>query len=163
MTSISIRVEGAELVKKSLEELGHEIPKISAGRIRGRLEGARVLLRRYPPQSYKAQPFKTDRQRKFFFAALRDGRISVPYQRTRNLADGWRIEPRKRERSTVGYALENRIGYAHWVHGNAYGMGQANYHRGNWPLMRDIVEDQVKALPQDIQDNIVMVARRKGL
>ena len=32
-------------------------------------------------ESVYGRPFQTDRQRRFFFAALRDGRIEVPYQR----------------------------------------------------------------------------------
>lgn len=36
----------------------------------------------YPPQPRgRKQPFVSDRQRRFFFAALRDGRIDVPYRR----------------------------------------------------------------------------------
>lgn len=159
MTQISIKVKGAELVSKGLENLSDEIPKISSGRIRGRLESARTKLRRYPPQTNNPQPFKTDRQRRFFFAALRDGRIVVPYQRTRNLADGWTVEKRGRE----GYALTNSVGYTRYVHGSAYGTGQAGYHAGNWQLTRDVVEEAVKGLPEEIEDNIVMVARRNNL
>ena len=54
------------------------------------------VLRKYPPQrsvSRKAAygvTFFSAKQRRFFFAALRDGRINVPYRRTQTLRKGWR-------------------------------------------------------------------------
>jgi hypothetical protein len=35
--------------------------------------------------------FKSDKQRRFFFAALADGRIEVPYKRTQALANAWKV------------------------------------------------------------------------
>lgn len=163
MPTLSVQVKGAELVSKGLENLADEIPKISAGRIYGRMYAAKIQLQRCPPQTNAPQPFKTDKQRKFFFAALKDGRIKVPYQRTRTLAEGWEIQRTpSAQRNSQGYSLTNAVAYAEMVHGNAYGAGQIAYHRGNWPLMRDKVENEIKSLPQEIENNIKMVARRSG-
>jgi hypothetical protein len=38
------------------------------------------------------EPFKSDKQRRWFFAALRDGEIQVPYQRTGELASSWQSD-----------------------------------------------------------------------
>lgn len=48
-----------------------------------------------PPGDYHLQgnnppPFFSPRQRRFFFAALRDGTIEVPYRRTGALAAAWK-------------------------------------------------------------------------
>jgi hypothetical protein len=45
------------------------------------------------PRPLRAQiygtAFQSEKQRRYFFAALRDGRISVPYKRTMHLRDMW--------------------------------------------------------------------------
>ena len=55
------------------------------------------VLRAYPPkmsgptrESVYGTPFKTDKQRRWFFAALRRGEIQVPYHRNQNFADNWK-------------------------------------------------------------------------
>jgi hypothetical protein len=164
MTTLSVQVKGAELTKKNLEDLAAEIPQISAGRIFGRMTAAKVKLKRYPPQTNLAQPFKTEKQRKFFFAALREGRIKVPYQRTRTLAEGWSVaRTQNRSRSSDGYSLSNPTDYTSKVHGDGYGVGQVAYHRGNWPVARDVVDAEIVKLPSEIEENIRQVARRKNL
>jgi len=53
------------------------------------------VLREYPPQKYVSRadaygtPFFTEKQRRFFFWALRSGAIDTPYNRTGTLADSW--------------------------------------------------------------------------
>ena len=58
--------------------------------------------------------FVSDKQRRFFFAALADGRISVPYKRTQELHDAWRVEGK-------GYQsiIVNEKPYASYVMGEA--------------------------------------------
>jgi hypothetical protein len=36
-------------------------------------------------------PFKSDRQRGWFFASLKDGSLEIPYTRSHNLSDGWEV------------------------------------------------------------------------
>ena len=36
--------------------------------------------------------FFTDKQRRFFFWALKSGRISVPYRRTHETREGWKLK-----------------------------------------------------------------------
>lgn len=54
------------------------------------------VLRSYPPKNYvtrKAaygQTFFSDRQRRWFFAALRSGDLQIPGKRTQTLAQGWK-------------------------------------------------------------------------
>jgi hypothetical protein len=91
------------------------------------------MLRYYPPQSGKSQPFKSDKSRRFFFAALRKGKISVPYQRTSGLAAGWEVT----QPSLFTTNVANRKRYANLVQGD----GQVPYHKGTWKTVDIVAED----------------------
>ena len=85
-------------------------------------------LAQYPPQVSRPQPFKTDKQRRYFFWALREGRIQVPYRRTGTLGRRWTTEvsPDGRE-GRVG----NNTPYAKYVQGTRE--DQSFYHAtGGW-------------------------------
>jgi len=103
-------------------------------------EAARTLernLARYPAARRKKQPFKTAKQRRFFFAALADGRIRVPYQRTGNLGRSWRAGV-----TMTGGGLTLTVGnttaYAPYVQGSQ----QAGYHRGNWQTVSELSRNE---------------------
>ena len=81
------------------------------------------FMREYPPQLHYTreqvygQPFVSDRQRRYFFAALRDGRIQVPYRRGNTLARSWNAEVRETARTIEGkvYSNGNIAPYNIWV------------------------------------------------
>ena len=81
-------------------------------------------LLKYPSPSGKAQPFMSDKQRRFFFAALRSGRIRVPYVRTGNLGAHWAKQP-----FSMGMTLQSTEDYSEIVIGES----QAKYFKGVWP------------------------------
>lgn len=87
-------------------------------------EAVRNIVAPYPNATRKAQPFKSDKQRRFFFAALKSGAISVPYHRTGVTGRSWLVEP-----TSDGATLSNSSPAAKYVHAAAT---QAAYHRGNW-------------------------------
>ena len=164
---LSVTLRNAELVSKALEDLAAEIPKVSAGRIYGRLEGARIRLVRYPPK-YAGGPFPwvSPKQRRYVMWAIRNGIIQVPYKRTGTYGDAWQVI-KVDLKSGVGYQLRGRAAqggrdYTKYVSGSAYGTDQARIHQGRWPLLRDVVEESLAQLPKEIADSVVMVARRKG-
>ena len=82
----------------------------------------------YPPPSTGKARFKTARQRRYFFWALRQGFIQLPYHRTGKLGQSWtwRI-------TVTGSGLRGQVGtnlrYAKWVQNEE---SQARIHRGNW-------------------------------
>ena len=59
----------------------------------------RTTMQKYPSPRYVSRKqaygvtFFSDKQRRYFFAALKSGAISVPYTRTRELMQSWKIEP----------------------------------------------------------------------
>lgn len=158
---LSVSLRNGELVKKDLEDLAFsEGPKVSAGRIRGRLESARIKLIRYPAAFEGPYPWKTPKQRRYVMMMIRLGKIVLPYRRTGKYGQSWRVE--KKETGRVGYTLKSPLSHAKYVSGSAYGTDQARIHQSRWPLLRDVVEEAIAMLPQEIADDIVMVARRKG-
>ena len=90
---IAIDVEGLAPLVKGLNKLPQEVQDAAGDDVSEYLIN---ILRHYPSQKRvtRAQAYGTtffsDNQRKFFFAALRDGRISVPYRRTQTFRNAWR-------------------------------------------------------------------------
>ncbi len=135
MTQLSIQVIGAEIVRKGLQDLSAEIPKIGREQIY-RTEQAMVRrLKTYPPPP-----------------------AASTYVRTGTLGGGWTITS-----NTNGYTLRNNTPYTKYVHGNAYGLEQAWMHQGRWELLRDVQDEEVAKLPPEIEKEISATARRLGL
>lgn len=97
---IGIDIRGIEPLKKYLDNLAKaEIAKRAAE------ETAKYLvdvLKLYPPQTYVSRAdaypdapagpgWFSDKQRRWFFAALASGELNLPYQRTQTLARNWQI------------------------------------------------------------------------
>lgn len=113
----------------------------------------------YPPASRKGQPFKTEKSRRFFFAALRSGAIEVPYRRggrnSQTLGRKWVIQP-----DGDGATLTNTAGYSDLVQG---GQAQAAYHRGNWTTDTIVAEKMdADGSAQSIAEDAVQGAIRKA-
>lgn len=112
--AFSITVEGAdELVAKlnTLAKFNH---------VRSVIAQQGVLLqrylRKYPSKVYSPNPLiKTnDKVRRAFFAKMKSGEISVPYKRTRKLANSWAVSS-----SMDGFTstVTNNMPYADLVQG----------------------------------------------
>lgn len=135
MTQLSITIVNAEIVRKGLQDLSAEIPKIGRQQIYRTAQAIVRTMKQYPPPP----PAST-------------------YVRTGTLGAGWQITSRDN-----GYMISNDTPYAKYVVGNAYGLEQAWMHQGRWQLQRDVTEDEVAKLPPEIENEISMVARRLGL
>jgi hypothetical protein len=103
------------------------------------------VLRSYPPQNYvtrKAaygQTFFSDRQRRWFFASLHDGSLTLPYRRSRNLGQSWAYEVRTPTLAIIG----TNVGYARLVKDEGH---QSAYLAAvGWPTVQD---DAAKAEPR---------------
>jgi hypothetical protein len=89
-------------------------------------------LREYPPASRRPQPFRSAKSRRFFFAALRAGAITVPYRRTGDV--GRRIG---KDPFRGGIRVNLLSSHAEIVRGD----GQAKYHKGTWPTVEEIARE----------------------
>lgn len=75
----------------------------------------------------------SERQRRWFFAALASGEINTPYNRTGTLAAGWRID-----KAGDHFVLSNDVPYAPYVQGFA---GQSRHERMvGWRNVKDLTE-----------------------
>lgn len=156
MTRLSIKVRG-ELVRMGLQDLSAEIPRVGRRQIRTVLN--RIQKRLSVPGKSPTYPIKWDsaKQRRAFFATDGFGR-GIPTKRTGEYASGWKIES-----ITNGYVLKNDTTYGKYVGGDAYGVVHSGIHKDRWQVYRDVVDEEIEKLPDEIEKEIVMVARRVGL
>jgi hypothetical protein len=155
MTQLSIRVKG-DLVRKGLQDLGAEIPRVGRQQIYFTMR--RIKARMSKAGKKPSYPIKWDseKQRKAFFASDGFGH-GIPTRRTGTYINGWTIEP-----ITNGYKMVNQADYAKFLGGDAYGAVHSGIHIGRYEILRDVTEEEVANLPKEIEDQIVMVARRAG-
>lgn len=112
---IGIDIRGIEQVRQKLQSLAS--PQLARAATKATADYLRGQLQRYPPQIYVSRreaygrPFESARQRRWFFAALRDGTLRIPYQRTGTLRRGWRIL----ESGGADHILVNEVPYARFV------------------------------------------------
>lgn len=98
------------------------------------LKRVKPELEKYPTPRRAPMEFVSDKQRRYFFAALSRGGIQIPYQRTNLLKRSWMFTA-----GADGGVVTNRTPYAAYVLGVP---GQAGYHQGWW---RTVDEVAVKA------------------
>lgn len=89
-------------------------------------------LREYPPASGRGQAFRSAKARRFFFAALRSGAITVPYRRTGDLGRRVGKDPFR-----GGIHVNLLSNHAEIVRGD----GQAKYHKGTWPTVAQVAKE----------------------
>ena len=152
--SLSYEFEGYNRVRNSLRKLASEYRETTDGTVKDWTKGQRGTMKSssYPPQTFAPQPFKTARQRRWFFWALKTGQITVPYSRTGTIANSWRT----RKEGWSHWVLENSAPYAALVVGRGT---QARYHRDNWWIADDIIDDDVGDLTTDLSEEIVDLAK----
>lgn len=115
------------------------------------------LMRQYPPpkkvtrkQAYGVT-FFTAKQRRWFFAALADGRLKIPYKRTQTLAKNWKVIGEGRNTLAV-----NETPYAQFVQGNDT---QSRMQKKiGWNTMEQVTEKHKEGIIKKI-----MVGIKKGL
>lgn len=89
-----VDIQGLDRVQRILKGLPKEARDAATSEVADYLQN---VFRTYPPRksvtrraAYGVTWF-SDKQRKWFFAALRSGEIDVPYKRTQALRNSWRI------------------------------------------------------------------------
>ncbi len=142
MTQITFKVgPGAKIVRKGLQDLAAEVPKIGRQQVRNTLERIKRVMGIYPPE-----------------------RPGQDYVRTFKLRRGWKIE----SAGPSGYKISNRArfrgrSYVKYVVGTAAGTMQAWMHKGRWPLFRNVVDAEGAKLPFEIARHITIKARKLRL
>lgn len=112
--AFTITIEGAEELISKLDTLA------KFNHVRSVIAQQGVMLqrylRKYPSKVYSPNPLiKTnDRVRRAFFAKMKSGEISVPYKRTRKLANSWAVSS---SMDGLTSTVENNMSYADMVQG----------------------------------------------
>jgi hypothetical protein len=146
----------AKLVRKGLEDLKAEIPKISRARMYSALLRAQQRLKRPGKKPKYPIPWDSIRQRKAFFAS--DGFDGgIPHLRRGLYQKAFRIR-----RLSAGHELSNMSKGAKYIGGDARGKRWSRIHEGTHPLVRDEVDKEVAKLPSAVVEHLKTVARQKG-
>lgn len=144
---IKIEVRGAKELAESLDS--NEFKKVINTSLVAAAGTLRSVVRTYPVQRLgRKQPFKSEKQRRFFFAALRSGEIRVPYRRTGTLGKKWAIGNIRWNRVKIG----NNTPYARFVQGEE---DQSKFHRqGGWQTTEAIADKEENQVVRDVERGI---------
>ena len=154
---LTVKVDkSAELVRKGLQDLGAEVPKIGKQTIYSRLEIAKRELNKPAKKITYPVNWDSEKQKIAYFASGGFGK-GIPYIST-GKSRNWVLEALDR-----GWKLINKFAAAVYLFGDNLGNRQSNIHAGRRPIFRDVVEKQVSRLPKTIQENITVYIKRKGL
>jgi hypothetical protein len=88
---ISASIDVSDVLSKLARLSDNDLERVIANAIAD--EAVLPEVAKYPTKVRKAQPFTSAKQRRGFFARLRSGAITVPYQRTGNLGASGVKEP----------------------------------------------------------------------
>jgi len=155
---IAIETIGDEELLRALRALPDEMQNAVIEDVN---EYALNVLRTYPSQRYISRKaaygttFFTDKQRRFFFAALKDGSINVPYKRTQGLRRGWRVEGQ----GPTSF-LVNETPYADLIMGE----GQSRHaEKIGWKKAINLIEERMERILRIAQSGVARAIRKVGL
>lgn len=142
---MTIRIEGVDNLVSKLRILGklnvvRAYMQAGAEYIKGKLE-VLPTQRRITRESVYGQPFQSIKQKRFFFAALADGRIEVPYHRGESpgseaMNRSWAIaESDEGLTQTIG----NDTSYGHFVMGDDQSLFMQAM---GWRKVTDIADEE---------------------
>lgn len=147
-----LKIDATELENfgKQIGALPSMIRTVSAGMVTNIADDTVEFMRRYPSRNTRTrkqvygESFQSDRQRKFFFSAVRSGRIKVPYARTGILGRAWRVHLKPGE--TVFTAeITNATPYLPFVQG--FRNEQSRMHAGRWSSLEDMQAEMERVTP----------------
>ncbi len=121
-------------------------------------------LQVYPARAEKKKmKFKSAKQKRYFFWALSQGLIRVPYMRTRLLGRSWFGKVFVRRATVVGQ-LENPVPYGIFVMGRDDGTKyqQAEIHKGIWSTTDEIAGREQAQVQKFYDQRIEEVLRVLG-
>lgn len=156
---VGITIEGNEEVQKMLDKFPDEA-RAAAGE-----EVANYLLnvfQTYPPPKYVTRAkaygvtFFTERQRRWFFAALNSGEIQVPYKRTQGFRRSWQIVG---EGEDIGVLSD--APYGHFLVGERKEQSRHAREIG-WKSVSETIKDKMDKIKKKIDVGIKKGLRKAG-
>ena len=157
---VDVEVSGIEAVLAKLVQLDSVDAQRQVTRDVG--EFVRGKLQRYPPYKYVSRrtaygkTFQSDRQRRWFFAALRSGELQIPYVRTRTLRNSWILA----DAPGGDMVLRNIVPYAGYVQKES---SQSRMMRlRDWTTEERVVQENAAGIGRTADESYNRVLRRIG-
>lgn len=155
---LNFKIENAEIVRRGLQNLSAEIPKVGRQQLRTFADRVVRRMQAYPPEPAGQSISQSHPVLGTVYTPAR-GR----YRRTGKLGASWKITAK-----SDGYEISNNaerrgVRYTIFVVGGARGQGQAWMHKGRWQVFRKVFDEELKRVPPEIEKFIGVVARRNGL
>lgn len=147
-----VEIEIAGLAE-ALDRFAQGDVNVGKAMVRATRRGVALLRRKlavYPGKSTGHIEFKSDKQRRFFWAALREGKIQIPYRRSGTLGRRWSTKVEATTADVVGI-VGNLTPYAPFVQGAGK---QATIHQGNWQTEQDVARDAANEITGYFADEI---------
>ena len=154
---MTVKTKDADLVRKGLQDLTAQVPRIARKDIYTKMTEVRKIMRTPGKKPTYPIQWDSDKQRRFVLAMLRAAN-NLPYRRTDKLPSGWTIE----RAGENGYKLYNPAPTAVYVYGNMQGERQSKIHENRWPVMQEVVDAAIVELPPEIESHISYYGRSKG-
>lgn len=157
---VTIEVRNAKLVRKGLQDLAKEIPRIGRQDVYHTLRLVRKQLI-FEPGVFLGEFQWPEPKREVAARVILDlfaGKIQIPYRRTGRYKRSWRI----RRYQEVGWRLFSVSPYAQFVAGGPLGEPQAPVHRDRWAHFRSVLEYELNDLPKEMRSHFTKVARGLG-
>ena len=158
-------MHGAEEVMKAMEEAGDT--SVLKRIVQAAGLHLKSIIAEYPERKRLTRrevygsSFKSIKQRRWFFWALRNGRIEVPYVRgsspgSESLKHRWTTAPIL---DGMGVSIGNNASYVKWVQDKEF---QSKYHAAvGWVPAQTTLEKERVGIVQEITTEIVMFVKRK--
>lgn len=146
----------ATLVAQSYQDLTDEIPKVGRLQLYRTMQRIQKRMRRPGKKSTRPVRWASKKQRMAYFASEGFGR-GIPTVRTGEYVRGWQMIKLEN-----GYGIQNLTPQARFIGGGPFGGGQSRIHQDRWELFREVVVQETEQLPQEVQDEIQILVKRKG-
>jgi len=158
---LTVEVRNAKLVRKGLQDLGREIPRVGRQDVYETLMVIRRQMANEPGVFRGEFEWPEDNKRAVAARVVLDlfaGKIQIPYRRTHRYKHSWRI----RRYGIEGWRLFSVSPYAQFVAGGPLGEPQAPVHRDRWVHFRSAIEEEIGNLPENMKRHFAKVARGLG-
>lgn len=114
-------------------------------------------IAQYPAERHGPQPFKSDKSRRFFFWALREGKIDVPYRRgaspgSQSLGRKWTIAS---SNGGLMVTIGNNVSYGPLVQGEK----QTGYHATTgWRTVEQVMDAERETVVEYVSTELQRIA-----
>jgi len=152
-----IEIEGLEEAIKKLEKIGKLEPVKAAIKAGGKYLKGRIA--RYPPRKHvsiqEVGGWASEKQRRWFFANLREGKIDVPYRRgispgTERLGQKWTEQIRDGGFTVV---VGNNVSYARFV--QKPGEQTSMMKKIGWKTTVQVADEEARKVQNDVKNAIM--------